>query len=65
MGDIERRGRRVTGMFAFMIGAGVLLESSAVVAGTVLTVGGLALFAYGFVARRDRSVLAEEAGEKP
>jgi hypothetical protein len=52
-------------MFAFMIGAGVLLESEAFIAGMVLTLGGLALFASGFVARGDRGVLAEEAGEKP
>lgn len=59
------RGLRVAGMFAFMLGGGLVLESAALWTGAAITLIGVALFAGGFVAQRQRAVLAKEVREKP
>lgn len=59
------RGLRVAGMFAFMIGAGIVLESSVPWSGAAMALVGLGIFVGGFVANGRRAVLAEKVREEP
>lgn len=62
--ELRRKGWRVAGMFVFMIGAGVVLESPAVWSGSAVMVCGLAAHAASFMAKTPAGVLAEEAREE-
>jgi hypothetical protein len=61
---LRRKGWRVAGMFVFMIGAGVVLESPAVWSGVVVMVGGLIVHGATFMAKTPAGVLAEESREE-
>jgi hypothetical protein len=61
---LRRKGQRVAGMFVFMIGAGLILESPAPWLGAAVLLLGLGLWAASFVAKRGPDVLAEEAREE-
>ncbi len=47
MHELRGRGWRVLGYFLWMLGAGVVLDSSAARFGAMLLIGGAALFAVG------------------
>lgn len=47
MGELRGKGWRVLGYFIWMLGAGVVLDSDAIVAGGTLLAVGAALFALG------------------
>jgi hypothetical protein len=60
------KGKRVTGVFILMIGAGLILESSAVRLGSLITLIGTVTFVWGLIEARTRTVThmvtAENAG---
>ncbi len=56
MSDWPAKGRRVSGMFIAMLGAGFVLESRAYDLGMALALVGLCLFLSGFVGGRSRAV---------
>lgn len=62
---LARRGRRISGLFLLMIGAGVMLDSQALWAGSVLFAGGFGLWIASFVAQPAPDVIAERAREEP
>lgn len=61
---LRRKGQRGAGMFVFMIGAGLILESPAPWFGAAVLLLGLGLWAASFMAKRGSDVLAEEAREE-
>lgn len=63
--ELERKGRRVGGMFLIMIGSGIVLESEALWGGLAVLLGGLAVYLWGFVAKGPADVLPREAREEP
>jgi hypothetical protein len=62
--DLERRGRRVAGMVALMMGAGVILDSPWPWPGLALFLAGFGLWVSGFMAKGAPAVLAEKAREE-
>ena len=64
MSELQRKGWRVAGMVVFMIGAGVVLESTALWTGGLVTGLGLALYGASFMAKAPSGMLAEEAREE-
>jgi hypothetical protein len=52
--ELHGKGWRVLGYFLWMLGAGVLLDSDAVVIGTAVCAAGAALFALGALQRDGR-----------
>ncbi|HVN86202.1 MAG TPA: hypothetical protein VMW17_15305 [Candidatus Binatia bacterium] len=53
---LDGKGRRVAGFFVFMLGAGLLLESTAAWSGAILMSAGAVLFAGGVLAQPRRQV---------
>jgi hypothetical protein len=64
-GDIGRKGLRVTGLFVFMVGAGLALESPAPWWGAAMALAGLGLWLSSFVAKDKPGVIAERVREEP
>lgn len=54
MTELDGRGRRVTGFFVFMLGAGLVLESAALWYGVAIMVAGVVCFAWGMLSRSGR-----------
>lgn len=50
--ELAGKAKRVLGMFITMLGSGIILESSAFWAGTLLTLAGLATFVWGLAEAR-------------
>lgn len=50
--ELAGKAKRVLGMFITMLGSGVILESPAFWAGTLLTLAGLATFIWGLAEAR-------------
>lgn len=63
--ELQRKGRRVGGMFLIMIGSGIVLESEALWSGLSVLLGGLVVYLWGFMAKSPADVLAREASEEP
>jgi len=55
MTELDGRGRRVTGFFVFMLGAGLVLESAALWYGVAIMVAGVVCFAWGMLSPSGRS----------
>lgn len=64
-GDTRRKGLRVTGLFVFMVGAGLALESRAPWWGAAMALGGLGLWLWSFMAKDEPGVIAERVREEP
>jgi len=65
---LAAKGKRVAGVFVLMSGAGLILESSAVTLGAVITVIGTLVFAWGMLEARTRAPSlsdAQRVGSRP
>ena len=62
--EVARKGRRVTGMFTMMIGAGIVLESQALLSGLAVVLVGGVIYLSGFMAKTTGGVLAGKAREE-
>ncbi|MBI4518874.1 MAG: hypothetical protein HY699_24025 [Deltaproteobacteria bacterium] len=51
MAELDAKGRRVLGYFVFMLGAGLVLDSSALWYGVLVMIAGAACFAAGVTTR--------------
>ncbi len=64
MPEADGKGARVTGFSIFLVGAGVILDSSADWLGAAVAVGGAALLSWGLLsARTGRGVLPSASSE--
>jgi hypothetical protein len=55
--ELAGKAKRVVGIFVLMVGAGVVLDSSAAWAGTVIMLIGMAFFIWGVAEARPRATV--------
>ena len=63
--EITGKVKRVLGIFTLMVGAGIVLESAALWAGTIVMVAGMGTFLWGIAGARPKETAAVRESESP